>query len=206
MGDPQLIRNIIFDLGGVLYAIEPARTVAGLKALAGPRARDMAMDDPLFLALEMGTITPATFRHELRIALDSQATDAQLDAAWNALLLGLIAGRTEAVRAFSQRYRVALLSNTNSIHQVIWGPQCAEMFGSMERIFFSYDMGMRKPDAVIYEHVLATMGMDPAETLFVDDGAINIVGAQAVGLHTLHIDPTSPDQFSHFCLEFLGKV
>ncbi len=204
--DPKSIRNIIFDLGGVLYAIDPRRTAAGLAALAGPRARHMAMDDPLFLALEMGTISPPDFRNELRRAIDSSASDAALDEAWNALLLGPIRGRLDWVRQLSERYRVILLSNTNVIHAQIWGPECAEMFGHMEKTWFSFDLGMRKPDVVIYDHVLAQMGMNATESLFLDDSAANIAGAASIGIQTLLVDPTSEDQFFQFCLEMMAKV
>jgi glucose-1-phosphatase len=203
--DPGSIRNLVFDLGGVLYAIDPQRTAAALKALAGPKARPMAMDDPLFLALEMGTITPADFRAELRAAIDSQADDQSLDLAWNALLLGPIAGRIAGIKQLAERYRVILLSNTNVIHQKIWGPECAEMFGHMEKTWFSFDMGMRKPHAEIYEFVLREMGMKPSESLFLDDSAINLVGAEQIGMSTLLIDPLAQNQFSQFCLKFLPK-
>ena len=203
---PSQIRNIVLDLGGVLYAIEPARTERALTALAGPRARQLAMDDPLFLALERGLVSPADFRQQLREAIDSAASDAQLDTAWNALLLGPIAGRAAWVRRLSEQYRVVLLSNTNTIHAAVWGPECADMFADMEKTWFSYDMAMRKPDAEIYLHVTQAMGMHPAETLFLDDSAANLAGASSLGWQTLLIDPQAEGQFEKFCLKLLGKV
>jgi putative hydrolase of the HAD superfamily len=200
------VRNIVFDLGGVLYAIDPQRTAVGLHALAGPGARPMAMDDPLFLDFEMGRIDPADFRAQLRIAVDSQASDAALDAAWNALLLGPIPGRLEAIAALSRSYNIVLLSNTNVIHQEIWGPECAEMFAFLQRTFFSFEMGKRKPDASIYLDVLDQMGFAASETLLVDDSPANISGAEAIGMQGLLMDPHSANQFSHFCLKFLNKV
>ncbi len=200
------IHNIVLDLGGVLYAIDPARTVHALTQLAGPRARQLAMDDPLFLALERGVVEPADFLPQLREAIDSTASDAQLEAAWNALLLGPIEGRTEWVRRLSAKYRVILLSNTNRIHGAVWGPECAEMFAAMEKTWFSYDMGMRKPDPEIYQYVTQAMGFNPRETLFLDDSADNLSGASSIGWQTYLIDPESHDQFEKFCLEFIDKV
>lgn len=204
--DPVGIDAIIFDLGGVLYGIDPPRTVAALAALAGPRARLLAPHDPLFERLDLGHVDAHAFRGELRSALDTTADDAALDAAWNALLLGPIAGREEQVRALAAHYRIALLSNTNAIHAEVWGPQCAPIFAHMEQTFFSFELGLRKPDAAIYRHALDRMGLDASRTLFVDDLPANVAGAQRLGMHTLLIDPHDPAQFSAFCLEFLSKV
>jgi glucose-1-phosphatase len=203
---PHDICHIIFDLGGVLYGIDPPRTESALRALAGPKAELMGHDHPLFLALEKGDISPADFRIALRAALDTDADDQALDTAWNALLLGVIPGREAIIHEFSQQYGVCLLSNTNLIHQKIWDPQCAPMFAHMHRTFFSYDMHLRKPDAQIYHEVLHEMDWEWHETLFVDDSPANIAGARSIGLRTFLVDPHSPDQFTHFCLKFLGKV
>jgi glucose-1-phosphatase len=200
------VRNLVFDLGGVLYAIDPPRTVAALTALAGPRARHMAMDDPLFLALETGSIAPHDFRQQLRLAIDTTASDAALDHAWNALLLGPIDGRLAWLRQLAQHYRILLLSNTNVIHQGIWGPECAEMFACMEVTFFSFEMGLRKPGTEIYHRVAATMGIQASETLFLDDSPANLLGAAQAGWQTLLIDPLCKDDFDQFCLKALFKV
>lgn len=204
--DPAAIRNIVFDLGGVLYAIDPGRTATALHALAGPQAQHADLDHSLFLDFEMGRVTPTGFRNELRTLIDSTASDALLDAAWNALLLGPIAGRLEWIRQLAPHFRIILLSNTNVIHQEIWGPECLEMFGLMEHTWFSFELGMRKPNAEIYQHVLTKMGMNPSESVFLDDSVRNLVGAEAVGMQTLLVDPLSDEQFTHFCLEFLSKV
>jgi glucose-1-phosphatase len=210
MLDPEIplhdICNLLFDLGGVLYAIDPGRTESALHALAGPKAENLHADHPLFWALEMGDISPADFRLQLRAALDTDADDRALDAAWNALLLGPIPGRADFIREFAQQYAVCLLSNTNVIHQEVWGPQCASMFAPMQRTFFSFDMHRRKPDEQIYHEVLAEMGWAYHETLFIDDSAANIASARRVGLRTFQVDPRSPEQFINFCLKLLNKV
>ncbi len=200
------VKNVILDLGGVLYAIDPARTVAGLAALAGPKAQAFEMDHPLLLDLEMGLIAPAEFRVALRKALDSNASDAELDTAWNALLLGPIPGRMQWVQQLADQFRVVLLSNTNVIHQEIWGPQCADMFELMERTWFSFDLGKRKPNRDIYDFVVDAMGMNAAETLFLDDSRANIEGAAASGWQTGWINSADNAHFESYCLELLNKV
>ena len=200
------ITNVVLDLGGVLYAIDPGLTATALQGLAGPNARHLQHDDELFLALEMGLITPEEFRTKLRLAIHSTATDSEIDKAWNALLLGVIAGREEWIRRLNGQYRVILLSNTNVIHQQVWGPQCAGMFAMMEQAWFSFDLRLRKPNRSIYEHVLQAMGMQPADSLFLDDSPANIDGAKAAGMQAGWVDPQDDVNFERYCLELLNKT
>ena len=200
------LQNIVLDLGGVLYAIDVALTGHALQRLAGPKAKPLTVENELFHAFERGEMDNATFRNALREALDANCTDADLDQAWNALLLGPIPGRIEWVRKLSERYRVILLSNTNVIHAEVWGPECTEMFQAMEKTWFSFDLGLRKPDLEIYRSVLSAMGMEPSKSLFLDDSEANLQGAEAIGMPGILIDPRSNSQFEEICLELLGKV
>jgi glucose-1-phosphatase len=200
------VRNLVFDLGGVLYAIDPARTTAALTQLAGLGANSLPLDHPLFLDFEMGLLSPEAFRMGLRTNLDLRCDDAEIDAAWNALLLGLMEQRAAWIPKLAAHYRVVLLSNTNVIHSRIWLPQCATMFGQMERTWFSYEMHMRKPDPGIYQHVVDEMGMIAAECIFIDDSPPNLVGAAAIGMRTQCITQADDDGFETFCLKVLGKV
>mgnify|MGYP000884298431 CR=1 FL=1 len=203
---PESIQNVVLDLGGVLYAIDPPATFMALKSLAGPNATAMTLDHPLFLDFEMGLVSPSEFREALRSAIDSRASDKAIDFAWNALLLGPIEGRVAWVERLARKYRVILLSNTNVIHQEIWGPQCADMFDLMEHTWFSFDLGKRKPNKDIYDFVMAEMGMKPAESLFLDDSRANIEGAAAAGWQTAWVDANDNAHFEQYCLELLAKL
>jgi glucose-1-phosphatase len=187
------LRNLVFDLGGVLYAIDPPRTEHALADLrrpdAGPPARAAAQD--LFDRLELGVISPPDFRVALRQTLDLQAGDGELDAAWNALLLGVLPDRVADLSRWRQRYRLILLSNTNAIHQDQIREECGPLFGCFERLFFSQDMRMRKPDPEIYRQALQLAGMRPEESLFVDDVLQNVLGARQAGLQGFHFSPTT---------------
>jgi putative hydrolase of the HAD superfamily len=187
-------RNLVFDLGGVLFAIDPPRTIAALMALrrADAGLPRMAEAHALFDQLEAGLIDPPDFRAALRAVLALDADDAAIDRAWNALLLGVIPGRAEALAMLRQRYRLILLSNTNSIHQAEIRVACTPLFAQFERLFFSQDMHLRKPDPEIYLQALAASDMAPAESLFIDDNLPNVAGAQAAGLHGFHFDLRDP--------------
>ena len=187
-------RNLVFDLGGVLFAIDPPRTIAALTALrrADAGAPRMAEAQALFDRLEAGLVDPPGFRAALREVLELDADDAAIDRAWNALLLGVIPGRVEALALLRQRYRLILLSNTNIIHQTEIRAACTPLFAQFERLFFSQDMHLRKPDPEIYRQALAASGMAPAESLFIDDNLPNVAGAVAAGLHGFHFDVQDP--------------
>jgi glucose-1-phosphatase len=200
-----VLRNLVFDLGGVLYAIDPPRTVAALSALRHPDARPAPMAEAyaLFDLLEAGLVQPPDFRSRLRDLLTLEADDQAIDTAWNALLLGVIPGRVEALAILRQRYRLILLSNTNSIHQATIRDACAPLFAQFERLFFSQDMHLRKPDPQIYLQALQEVGMTPAESLFIDDNLPNVAGAQLAGLQGFHFDPLPAGEWDRL-MQFLS--
>jgi glucose-1-phosphatase len=200
-----VLRNLVFDLGGVLYAIDPPRTVAALSALRHPDAGSAPMAETyaLFDLLEAGLVQPHDFRARLRDLLTLEADDQAIDTAWNALLLGVIPGRVEALATLRQRYRLILLSNTNSIHQATIRDACAPLFAQFERLFFSQDMHLRKPDPQIYLQALQEAGMTPAESLFIDDNLPNVAGAQLAGLQGFHFDPVPAGEWDRL-IQFLG--
>jgi len=117
-------------------------------------------------------------------------TDAEIDGAWNALLLGVPAGKHEILLQLKERYRTFLLSNNNAIHykrcmesiQEHYG--IADNSGFFEHAYYSHLMGMRKPNADIFEAVLAERGLVPEETLFIDDSPQHLKTAAALGMHT----------------------
>ncbi len=205
MDFPQVegLRNIVLDLGGVLYAIDVDLTAKALAKLAGPNAQPLSPEAQVFHDFEMGKLGDAPFRDQLRAALDSECDDVALDAAWNALLLGPIPNRLEYVRRLSEKYRVILLSNTNTIHEKVWRPECESMFALMEKLWFSFDLDMRKPNPEIYAHVLDAMEMRPEESLFFDDSLANIQGAKSIGMEGVCINPSDSTHFENACLNLL---
>lgn len=200
-----VLRNLVFDLGGVLYAIDPPRTLAALTALRRPDAGPALIEEayPLFAQLEAGLVQPPDFRARLRDLLTLEADDQAIDTAWNALLLGVIPGRMEALATLRQRYRLILLSNTNSIHQATIRDACAPLFAQFEHLFFSHVMHLRKPDPQIYLQAMQEAGMTPAESLFIDDILPNVEGARLAGLQGFHFDPLPVGEWDRL-IQFLG--
>jgi putative hydrolase of the HAD superfamily len=182
---------LIFDFGNVLIEIDPARSIESFQTL-GAQA-DLHLDADFFQDFETGAITAAEFRRALRSQLKWASADSSIDRAWNALLLEIPPKTLSVLRSLrAQGYRLALLSNTNPIHidevRRRLGPfGYGEFARCFERIFYSYEMGFRKPDPAIYAAVDRELGItSPAEVLYIDDNAANIASAAAYGWRTLH--------------------
>lgn len=182
---------LIFDFGNVLIEIDPARSIEAFQTL-GARA-GLHLDADFFHDFETGALTAAGFRDALRGQLGRAASRSSLDEAWNALLLEIPPKTLSVLRSLrTQGYRLALLSNTNPIHidQVRrrLGPFAyGEFTRCFERVFYSYEMGLRKPDPAIYAAVDRELCItSPAEVLFVDDNDANIASAADYGWRTLH--------------------
>ena len=193
---PKDFHNIIFDLGGVILNIDYRLTIQAFGKLGFTNFEDrysQAVQSGLFDLYERGEISSAQFRNEIRRAFKSRVTDEAIDLAWNAMLLDLPISRISLLERISESKRIALLSNTNEIHIEAFGKQLNELgvsvrFGGLfERIHYSFEVGMRKPEARIFEHVLARHGFLAAETLFIDDSVQHIEGARAVGINTYHL-------------------
>ena len=182
---------LIFDFGNVLIEIDPARSIEAFQTL-GAQA-DLHLDANFFHDFETAAIKAAEFRRALRSQLRWASADSSIDRAWNALLLEIPPKTLHVLRSLrAQGYQLALLSNTNPIHidevRRRLGPfGFGEFARCFERIFYSYEMGLRKPDPAIYAAVDRELGItSPAEVLFIDDNAANIASAAAYGWRTLH--------------------
>lgn len=188
------VKNIIFDLGGVILNIDYHRPVAEFERL-GARDFDEAFSQekqaPFFNKFERGEITPAEFRKALREYLPEKVADSEIDEAWNSILGGLPSPRIVVLKMLkTMGYRLFLLSNTNSIHIRAFSQYLDNTYGKglfkelFEKVYFSSQVGMRKPTKKIFEHVLKENDLNPEETLFIDDSEQHIEGAKKVGLKT----------------------
>lgn len=191
------IKNIIFDLGGVILNIDLHRTAHAFTALGVQNFSQyftMVHSDPLFKRLETGKETDAGFYESIRQATSITSTDREIDAAWNAMLLDFPPRRIETLKSLSKKYRLFLFSNTNAIHHAAFSGNFRGQFGFefdslFEKAWYSHLVGHRKPDVSAYEAVLELGGIPAAETLFIDDTLPNIEGARKAGLQAAHVVP-----------------
>jgi glucose-1-phosphatase len=191
------IRNIIFDLGGVLLNIDPRKTIEafgklGMEQLVGDKG--LSYDHDIFYQMEQGKITPEEFRNGVRQLLTKEVSDDEIDAAWTAMLLDFPAIRVGLVKNLRMDFKIYLFSNTNAIHvekfHAIFRDQHGfEVSTLFEKDFYSNEIGYRKPSAESYQEIIRLSGINPAESLFIDDSLQNVDAAIASGLKGFWLEP-----------------
>ncbi|MES2284698.1 MAG: HAD family phosphatase [Bacteroidota bacterium] len=190
-------KNIIFDLGGVLLNIDyslATKAFSDLGLTDFDKLFSKAHQTKLFDLYEKGQISSEAFRDHVKSCFNTPIDDNTIDKAWNAMLLDFPPERLRLLQTLKTKQRIFLLSNTNDIHiqyinnylQETFG--IADLSGYFEKVYLSYKVGMRKPDAEIFELVLSENNLDPNETLFIDDSIQHIEGAKKLGIHTYWLD------------------
>ena len=193
------IKNIIFDLGGVIINLDNRRTEEAFTVLGVRNFREYfghGFAASFFKDYEIGKITDQEFVQSIRqLAGLGQVSEKDIIRSWNALLLDFPIERVQLLKDLGKNYRIFLFSNTNSLHLAalrrIWddtvgGAPLDEYF---EKTYYSHLMGMRKPDPQSFEYILRENDLRGQETLFVDDAIVNVEGAEQAGLKGLFLRP-----------------
>jgi len=190
------IKNLIFDLGNVLYDIDFKKMNVAFESI-GIEGIDqhftLNKSHQLFLDLELGFVNEQAFYEGVRAIVNLPLTNEQIKFAWNALLIGFRKNSIEWIKLNNTKYNTFLYSNTNEIHCNHFLPQFEKEVANypFESLFktpyYSQKMGMRKPDPASFTYILEKEGLLPAETLFIDDNEPNIIAAASVGLQVLHL-------------------
>ena len=195
-----MLPHLLFDFGGVLIDIDYAATPAAMRRLSRAEstiAFTQASQAELFDKFETGHLTPAEFRAGLREAYALDAADNELDAAWHAMLLGVPADRLALVAELRRLgHQTALLSNTNALHIAEINRRLAGQYGFahgiadvLDRVFYSQEVGLRKPGEEIFRYVLHEMNWRPEDVLFIEDSPQHVATARRLGLRVLHLAP-----------------
>jgi len=200
VADKHLIRNIIFDFGGVICDLDIGKTVEKFRAFGPPKPEFSANreeQDHLFELLveqfEMDRITPQQFRQAIRDHYISEPSDETIDETWNAMLTGIPAERVRLLESLRNDYRIFLLSNSNRIHYRKYTSDFHEKYGYpdldalFEKAYFSFRIGTIKPAIEAFKFVLEHSRIDPAETLFIDDTLKNAEASTQLGIVGYHL-------------------
>lgn len=189
------IKNIIFDLGGVILNIDYNKTANAFKRIGVTNFDDIysqAKQGQVFDKLETGELTSVEFREYIKEIVPSlQCSD--IDKAWNAMLLDLPAQRIDLLKKLKKKYRLFLLSNTNEIHIEAFQKIIQSSYGEnifdviFEHQYYSSEMGMRKPNSDCFQFVLEENSLDPSETLFIDDSIQHVEGARKLKIKAYHL-------------------
>jgi len=187
------IKNIIFDLGGVIINIDYNLTIRAFENL-GIKHADIIYSQKkqteIFDLLETGKISPAEFCEGIRRISGINASDNDIIEAWNAMLLDFPDGIFDLLDVAHKKYKTFLLSNTNEIHYNAYSNILERQLGKtslsnfFDKQYLSHEIGMRKPDTEIFRLVIEENGLLPDEALFIDDSPQHIEGARKAGLKT----------------------
>ncbi|MFC2089729.1 HAD family hydrolase [Bacteroidota bacterium] len=195
MTHPSNFKSILFDLGGVILDLNVSGTLEAFLNLGFPKELlnyPNNMHTDIFFKYETGKITTAQFRNEIRELSGIDFSDDAFDSAWCMMLGKVPRNRTELLRSLSKNYQLYMLSNTSELHINTFEGMFFDAAGySLEevftKLFYSHEIGHHKPDPKAFEHVINEAGIQPEETLFLDDNIHNIKAAQELGFHAIHI-------------------
>ena len=191
----MIIKNIIFDLGGVLLNIDYQLTVMAFKDLGIENFEELysqAKQTDLFDKIETGKIESNLFLRKIEKIAAKKISLTDIEKAWNALLLDLPTERISMLQKASQNYRIFLLSNTNEIHYNQYINDIRRIhevdFNKLfEQAYYSHQIGLKKPDRKCFQYVLNKNLLKPEETLFVDDTIQHIESAKQIGIQTHYL-------------------
>jgi FMN phosphatase YigB (HAD superfamily) len=195
---PGAADALLFDLGRVVLDIDFGKTLACWAGHAGCEVTHLIgrfSRDDIYRRHETGDISDAEFFEGLRDSLGVKLSDAQFLEGWNAIFAGEMPGISALLARAAARVPLYAFSNTNNAHVEHFSLEYAAVLGHFREIFLSSAIGLRKPDAAAYDHVVKAIGVDPERIVFFDDLAENIEGAKACGLTAIHV--TSPGDVAH---------
>jgi len=200
------IRNIIFDLGGVLLPVDYHAVIRAFGQLgvadAGSFYSQQAQQ-PLFDMFERGEISGGEFLFELK-KLIPEASEAELIDAWNAILGSFPQERFSLLKKVGENYRLFLLSNTNAIHiskfleDLKVNNGVSDFPAYFEEVYYSFETGFRKPEKEIFELLMLENNLNYSETIFIEDTFSNVEGARAAGLPTLYLKVHEAEQIEDY--------
>ena len=191
------IKNLVFDFGNVLVNLDKARCIRRFEQLGIQNVEELINDsfkEGFFQSQEQGLITSAEFRDHIRELTDKPVSDDDIDDAWNSFLGVIPPEKLMMLLELRKTYMVYLLSNTNEIH---WKYSCKHIFpyngftinNYFEKFYLSYEMKLVKPDIRIFKTMINDAGIDPSETLFIDDSVDNCLAAESIGISSYVASP-----------------
>lgn len=188
-----MIKNIIFDFGGVIMDLDRDFAVRRFTEIGYENVDKLlgtARQKGIFHELEVGSISRQEFYDKMREMTGNNVTDEQIDSGWFGFVKGVPQARLDYIYSLRSSYNVYLLSNTNPVI-VDWAesenftPAGKPITHYFDKCYYSHSLNALKPDKKIYELLIEDSGIDPHQTLFLDDNADNLRAAEDFGILTL---------------------
>jgi glucose-1-phosphatase len=184
-------KALLFDLGGVIVDIDFGRAIAAwapYSALQPDELRQSFKHDDQYNRHERGEITANEYFEHLATTLQLTATVEQIEHGWNAIFLGEILETRKLVESMRGVLPCYAFTNTNASHMATWSRLFPDVVTAFDRIFASYQLGMRKPERKAFERICMLTGLPAESILFFDDLAENVRAAQDAGLQGVLVE------------------
>ncbi|MEB7502767.1 glucose-1-phosphatase [Leclercia pneumoniae] len=192
----------IFDLGNVIVDIDFNRVLGAWSDLSRVPLATLKQNFTMgesFHQHERGEISDELFAEKLCHEMELPLSYEQFSLGWQAVFVAI---RPDVIAIMhklrEQGHRVVILSNTNRLHTTFWPDEYPEVKAAADHIYLSQEMGMRKPEARIYQAVLQAEGFTASDAVFFDDNADNIEGASQCGMTSILVTgkETIPNYFA----------
>ena len=176
------IGTVIFDVGGVLADVNG---VDSMRRLSG-----IESDDELWRrwltcrwvrSFEGGACSAEEFARGVVEDWSLPVTPERFLREFRRWVGGPLPGAEDLISDVKSRVPVGCLSNANALH---WedGLSTWPFIRLFDFCFLSFELGLLKPDAEVFEHVCKRLDVEPDRVLFLDDNSINVEAATRVGL------------------------
>lgn len=200
------IKAIIFDLGGVIVDLDWDACVKNFKNIGIDQMDNListTLQRGFILEYELGLISSAEFRNEVRKHSTREIADNEIDFAWKSLVVSIPPEKLELLKELKKKYTILMLSNTNEMSFQKCVDEMFNVNGNtindyFDKCYLSYKMHQNKPNADIFETLLKDAGLKAAECLFLDDGEHNINTAKSLGMKTKFVEPYTALKMSDF--------
>lgn len=190
-----MINTIIFDFGDIFLNLEKHASVNAFKKIGLPTLNEeILFKNDLF---EKGKISENEFL-EIFLKYIPNCNLAEIKSAWNSIIGDFPLHRLEFLQLLSKNYRLFLLTNTDEIHIAHFEEKVGisfytDFYNCFEKVFFSFEMGMRKPQPEIFTTIINKYDLSPKRTLFVDDKLENTDAAASLGLQVWNLQVGKED-------------
>jgi putative hydrolase of the HAD superfamily len=196
------IKNVVLDLGGIIVSLdydEMFRQFSELLDMEINKDNVYEIIGDNLHKIEKNEVSIEGFIWKIQSIKGGNVDPGKIIKAFNSILLDVRPEIFPFLKELKRKYNLFLLSNTNTIHIQKFLLHILEKKHNIRRkdwddlfhtVYYSHDLGMRKPDHEIYNEVAKRENLKPEETIFIDDTIENVTAAIECGWHSVHHDPS----------------
>jgi putative hydrolase of the HAD superfamily len=196
------IKNVVLDLGGIIIDLDYAEMYRQFSDLIGQEITKENIGEIIggnLQKIEKNEVSIEGFIWKIQSLRGGDIDAGKIIKAFNSILLEVRPEIFPFLVEIKKKYNLFLLSNTNVIHiqkflinklEKKHNIRKQDWESFFDKVYYSHDLGMRKPDHEIYNKVISLENLNPSETIFIDDTIENVMAAIECGWHSVQHDPS----------------